>query len=676
MVLDWVARRLGFERKAARTVEAEGPYTWPVWYDGRVDTTPPTLAGHTRDGYARNAIVYACISRKAASAAMVSPVGYVGERAAPERLADAHPLARLLRRPNRWMSWFEMQELLVSYLELDGNVFLYKARAVVRGPVAGLFPLRPDRVRPVPKGGELLGYVYDGRDTGAFEGLTPFLPDEVIHIKLPNPGDPFEGLGRGLSSLAAAIGDVDLDNQNVSFLRAFFRNAAVPFGLLKTKQKLLDGEVKRIRERVRSQYAGSSNWHDIMILDADADYQRLGLSMSELEFDALDSRNEARICAALNVPPIIAGARVGLEHSTYSNYGEARTSFWEDVLVPLYGRFADGLNLGMEMDFPGAWIDYDFSRAPALREKEDIRQKRAVEAWKTSLAKRNEARAMVGLSPSAEDGYYADLVRGGVAVGVEAEAEAEGEEEAKGAVGPGEAKPLVLRSDAEDDEDELRERMTLERQAAGRIAEALDAQRDALIGDDAEVIVSADGVASRVPATSGAVRDALRRALIESADLGVRIAVRQLASVGLGMDWTLANTAAREWANEYVGELIGRINETTRRQVRQAVAAWVENGEPLEALIDELAVTFGRERAELIASTEVTRAYAQGQVESYRLSGVIGRMEWRTAVDERVCPVCGPLHGTRASFDETFEGDLAMPPAHPRCRCWLAPVVD
>lgn len=42
---------------------------------------------------------------------------------------------------------------------------------------------------------------------------------------------------------------------------------------------------------------------------------------------------------------------------------------------------------------------------------------------------------------------------------------------------------------------------------------------------------------------------------------------------------------------------------------------------------------------------------------------------WQTAEDERVCPVCGPLHDARATRWATqFPNG---PPAHPRCRCWL-----
>ena len=417
-IADVLMRVAGYERRplaqGKAASEGELPYTWPMWAEGMPDMTPPTLQGFTTAGYSANGIVYACIARKAESAALAPPVAYMGERAAPERVEDDHPLAQLLRRPNPFMSWYEFQELLIVYLELDGNVFVYKARERPGGPVVGLYPLRSDRVRPVPKAGRLLGYVYDGQDMGHFLGLEPFLPEDVIHVKYPNPADPFEGLGRGTSPLAAAARVVDLDNSNTSFLGQFFANAAVPFGLLKTKVKLLDSEVGRIRARIRAQYAGSRNWHEMMILDADAEYQRLGLDMKELEFSSLDARNEARICAVMRVPPIIAGARLGIERSTYANYGEARRSFWEDTLVPMYRRFADGWNASLAEEFGGAWVDYDFGQVPALAEPPSALEQRTVEAWKSSLLRRNEARARIGLPEDEMDGYFNELVSGGL----------------------------------------------------------------------------------------------------------------------------------------------------------------------------------------------------------------------------------------------------------------------
>jgi hypothetical protein len=45
---------------------------------------------------------------------------------------------------------------------------------------------------------------------------------------------------------------------------------------------------------------------------------------------------------------------------------------------------------------------------------------------------------------------------------------------------------------------------------------------------------------------------------------------------------------------------------------------------------------------------------------------------WITAKDERVCPVCGPLHGQKAGINEQFrtaEGLFWTPGLHPNCRC-------
>jgi SPP1 gp7 family putative phage head morphogenesis protein len=180
--------------------------------------------------------------------------------------------------------------------------------------------------------------------------------------------------------------------------------------------------------------------------------------------------------------------------------------------------------------------------------------------------------------------------------------------------------------------------------------------------------------------------DRLRRALLESVDLGVFVAVEQLESIGLGMDWTLVNEDARAWAQNHIGTLIGGIDETTMARTRSAVAEWIQNGEPLPKLIEDLEPIFGAQRAQLIASTEVTRAYAEANQRVYREAG-IRYMEWRAAADELMCPICGALNGQIVGIDDKFDGALdeeiraqfrvnfAIPPAHPRCRCWIVPVV-
>lgn len=187
--------------------------------------------------------------------------------------------------------------------------------------------------------------------------------------------------------------------------------------------------------------------------------------------------------------------------------------------------------------------------------------------------------------------------------------------------------------------------------------------------------------------TGERMRDILSRALQDSADLGVSVSVRQFENVGFGFDYTLANENARDWALRYTDDLLAQLGTTTARIVGQSVARWINNGEPLQALVRDLRPAFGAQRAKLIASTEVTRAYAQGSKEAYVASGVVKKLVWQASMDERVCIYCGSLHGKVVGIEESFDGALpadlqektrpfALPPAHVGCRCWILPQVE
>jgi len=234
--------------------------------------------------------------------------------------------------------------------------------------------------------------------------------------------------------------------------------------------------------------------------------------------------------------------------------------------------------------------------------------------------------------------------------------------------------------------------MAIERRTRQDLAAALAEQRAAIIdparaADDAVDFMRRDFERLMYELMlNPQMRDRLRRGMIGSVDLGIQVAIDQFNRIGFGFDWTLANAAARDWANDYVGELITNIDATTQRLTRQAVREWIDNGQPLDDLVDELAPIFSRDRADLIASTEVTRAYAEGNRQAYLASGVVQRWEWRTANDELVCPICRPLNNTQVTIGTGFEGFLPddvrvsrgfdAPPGHPRCRCWIVPVIE
>ena len=235
---------------------------------------------------------------------------------------------------------------------------------------------------------------------------------------------------------------------------------------------------------------------------------------------------------------------------------------------------------------------------------------------------------------------------------------------------------MILRLDDDDDEAEQRIRIGVER----RTRRALESAMDDIVREitrraprDTEETVN---IVRQNFASDSEMYEALSRALQDGVDLGVSVAVNQLENVGFGFDWTLVNTDARNWATSYAGELIRNIEQTTVNSVRQSVSRWIDNGEPLQALIDDLRPTFSARRAELIASTEVTRAFAEGSIRAYQASGIVSEIEWQTARDEIVakCPVCAPRHGKRSTLAAREVDGIGIP-GHPRCRCWWVPVV-
>jgi SPP1 gp7 family putative phage head morphogenesis protein len=172
----------------------------------------------------------------------------------------------------------------------------------------------------------------------------------------------------------------------------------------------------------------------------------------------------------------------------------------------------------------------------------------------------------------------------------------------------------------------------------------------------------------------------LQRVALAGSDFGrqqvERFVFGTAKALEVGM-WELANNAAAQWALRYGYDLVRGLLDTTRDRLQKEIAEYVQNSQTIGQLVSRIRGDnlFGEERARMIAVTEVTRAFAAGNMEAWRASGVIERREWRTNTDELVCPVCGPLAGRVVGLDESFDEGIDLPPAHPRCRCWVVPVV-
>jgi hypothetical protein len=144
----------------------------------------------------------------------------------------------------------------------------------------------------------------------------------------------------------------------------------------------------------------------------------------------------------------------------------------------------------------------------------------------------------------------------------------------------------------------------------------------------------------------------------------------------VGVDWVLVNQRAVTWANQYGYDLVQGLTGTQRDLVREAVGNFFSQNMTLADLRGRLEGAFGPIRADMIATTEVTRAATEGEralVELLRAEGLGFRDIWETAADELVCPICEPLNGQEREGVGYVHPDTGQsydgPPAHPRCRC-------
>lgn len=172
-----------------------------------------------------------------------------------------------------------------------------------------------------------------------------------------------------------------------------------------------------------------------------------------------------------------------------------------------------------------------------------------------------------------------------------------------------------------------------------------------------------------------------------------QMAIDRAVSASIGAidanTWQLVNENVLEWVDSYylsadAGDFgsIPNLNITAKTQFAQAFNDWQRGeletagyNEGLPTLIRSLENTFGVGRAERVAITEVSRVFAQSELFAARANPFIVYLQWLTANDELVCPICGPRADTvvgkedEDGFRVATDNTVGYPPAHVRCRC-------
>lgn len=262
-----------------------------------------------------------------------------------------HGFMKVWDRPNDFYTGMTFRQTVQMHLDLTGEAFIILQK--VGSIVFEMWPVRPDRMQPVKHPTRYLtGWIYTGPDGEE----VPLELDQVIHLKYPNPDDPYRGRG----PVQTVLADIDAARYSAEWNRNFFINGARPGGIIKVDYRMSDREFQDFVNRWRQQHQGVSNAHRVAVLE-NADWVESNFSMTDMQFAELRDLSREVIREAFAFPkPMLgtvddvnranaeAGKEIMAEMQTIP-----RLALWKDVVNAfLLPQFANGKMLELDFDDP------------------------------------------------------------------------------------------------------------------------------------------------------------------------------------------------------------------------------------------------------------------------------------------------------------------------------------
>lgn len=248
-----------------------------------------------------------------------------------------HPLYFILHdEPNPEMTSFVFRETMMSHLLLWGNAYAQILRNG-KGDVIALYPLAPNRMTVDRASNGRIYYTYSTSDDDnpklKSKGQVYLKAEDVLHI----PGLGFDGLV-GYSPIAMARNAIGMAMACEEYGAKFFANGASPSGVLEHPSTIKNPD--KLRESWNSLFEGSSNSHQIAVLEEGLKYQPISISPNEAQFLETRKFQINEIARIFRIPPHMIG---DLEKSSFSNIEQQSLEFVKYTLDPWVTRWEQSI---------------------------------------------------------------------------------------------------------------------------------------------------------------------------------------------------------------------------------------------------------------------------------------------------------------------------------------------
>lgn len=285
---------------------------------------------------------------------------------------EKHPSLSVLEKPNDFYTRQELVESGQQHLDLTGECWLIIERM---GSVPfELWVARPDRMQPVAnKQDFIVGYIYttpDGQEM-------PLRKENVMFIRMPNPVDPFRGMG----PVQTILNQIDSARYSAEWNRNFFANGSRPGGIIKIAKNMRDDDFDQLVERWERNHRGIANAGRTAFLE-DGDWQEVAqMKMTDMQFVETANLNRDTILLAFGMSKFAVGVVDDVNRATAE---ASKAWFAETLTVPRLDRWKGMFNNDFLPQFPGFAYDLELvytNPVPADREADRQDKEAAVKNY-------------------------------------------------------------------------------------------------------------------------------------------------------------------------------------------------------------------------------------------------------------------------------------------------------
>jgi HK97 family phage portal protein len=276
-----------------------------------------------------------------------------------EAVEEDHEWQRLLQKPNQYLDQFSFIEAMISYLLLDGDVW------VLQFPFGNIeiptelyvIPRNTMEAKVNKENNQLEGWKY--KPSGTRASMDIELAD-IAHSFLWNPYNPIFGV----SPIEAGRISITTDYKAAMFNQVFFKNNASFGGAVHTEQRLSDKQYDRLKEEIEEHYTGYEQAHKPLLLEQGLKYQQTIPSHKDMLFKDLRGLDKERILQVFGMKKSIISVTDDLNYATSK---EQRKSWWQDTNIPLMKLVSSALNFTF-FEKRSLRVVFDLSSIEALQE--------------------------------------------------------------------------------------------------------------------------------------------------------------------------------------------------------------------------------------------------------------------------------------------------------------------